>query len=267
MSHLLARLPIRSASMASPIGFTRVGGGSWKEWDRFLTVDGKPAYHIGNICNTCSFLFERLEGAVRRVAVEAVVAALNDGVRQLTPQMAEQLVQLLPEGDYVACLLRCEPVRTRPGGPDDYFSHEQPALFGVDAFWDLPHDPRTEYYRLGTRTLAPGRQLFEFLVPMFPARWLDPRVVENYVAALTTGNVPTAVAISILDVKGPAKLMGDEQAHLCLTHYLLDGHHKVLAAAQSQRSVGLISLLALKQGVSEEDDQSAVLKALETLKA
>lgn len=34
------------------LGFTRTGGGYWAEWDRFLTFDGKPAYHIGNICNS-----------------------------------------------------------------------------------------------------------------------------------------------------------------------------------------------------------------------
>jgi len=249
-------------TMSSPIGFSRVGGGGWKEWDRFLTLDGKPAYHIGNICNTCAFFFERLEGAVRSVQFDAVVSVLTDGVDELTPDLAEQLARLLPEGEYTACLLSCHPARTRPGGIDDYFSHEQTDLFGVDTFWDLPHDPRTEYYRLGTKMITPARRLFEFLVPMFPGRWLNPETVAAYGAALAVGKTPTAVAISILDVKGPAETDGIVEQHLCLTHYILDGHHKVLAAAQAQRSVGLLSMLTKGHGVCDDDDQRAVLAAL-----
>jgi hypothetical protein len=194
-----------------------------------------------------------------------MVETLTAGVPQFTPDLAEQLVQILPQGEYAACLLNCEPVRTRPGTPEDYFNREQTALFGVDTFWDLPHDPRTEYYRLGTRTVAPGRQLFEFLVPMFPARWLNGDVVATYTAALSRGSVPTAVAISILDVKGPAEPDGDEREHLCLTHYMLDGHHKVFAAASCNRTVSLVSFLALGEGISVEEDHHAVLSALGTI--
>jgi hypothetical protein len=218
VSRLITHLPIRSKTSSSPIGFARTGGGSWKEWDRFRTLDGKPAYHIGNICNTCAFFFERLEGANRSVELEGAVAALTEGLSDLTSDFAETLAQLLPEGEYTACLLASDPTRIRPGGDDDYFGHEQTDLFGVDTFWDLPHDPRTEYYRLATQTVSPTRQLFEFLVPMFPARWLNDETVTNYVMALTHGKMPTAVAISILDVKGPAEPGGVVEQHLCLTH-------------------------------------------------
>lgn len=30
-------------SAGSALAFTRSGGGDWAEWDRFLTLDGKPA--------------------------------------------------------------------------------------------------------------------------------------------------------------------------------------------------------------------------------
>jgi hypothetical protein len=262
MSRLLQHVEVRSSSTTSPIGFTRVGGGAWKDWDRFLTLDGKPAYQIGNICNTCSFFFQRMTGANRSVEFDSVVTALTGGLTNLSPTVASQLAQTLPEGEYIACFLHCSPVPARPGSANDYFSHEQTDLFGRDPFWDLPRDPRTEYYRLETAPIASGRTLFEFLVPMFPARWLKTSVVNEYVTALSGGAQPTAIAVSILDAKGPADPDGEELEHLCLAHYLLDGHHKVLAAAQTGRIVSLVSFLAVNQGISQEEDRRLVLAAL-----
>ena len=53
---------------ASIIGFDTIGGGNWSEWDRYLTIAGKHAYHMGNICGTCQFFFERLNGANKSIA-------------------------------------------------------------------------------------------------------------------------------------------------------------------------------------------------------
>lgn len=262
MSALLEHLECRSTSTQSAISFERTGGGNWKEWDRFLVLDGKPAYHIGNICDTCSFFFKRLEGAVRSLNPESRAAALTAGVSTLRNGLGSDLAQLLPEGDYHACLARCRPELAKPGGANDYFSREQIDLHGLDPFWDLPHDPRTEYYRLDTAEIEPGRRMFEFLVPMFPGSWLKPEVVDRYAAAFASGAVPTALAISILDVKGPADGGGADVEHACLTHYLLDGHHKFRAAARGGWDVGLISFLAVGHGVSNERDRAAVLAAL-----
>jgi hypothetical protein len=260
MSHLLQRFAASSRSDNSAIGFARTGGGYWTEWDRFLTLDGKPAFHIGNICNTCSFFFERLSGATRSVDVDSVATAMAVGLPTLSEGVKEQLVQVLPRGDYIACFIQCTPVLTRPRSPDDYFCREQVELFGLDSFWDLPHDPRTEYYLLGSKLMQPHRTLFEFLVPMFPSRWLKPDVVERYSDALAAGATPTALAVSILDAKSPHDA---DMEHLCLTHYLLDGHHKVLAASRASRPVRIVSFLARGEGVSTETDQLAVVEALE----
>jgi hypothetical protein len=49
------KLSVRQSK--SPLGFSTEGGGAWKEWDRFITFEGKKAYHIGNVCGTCPFFF------------------------------------------------------------------------------------------------------------------------------------------------------------------------------------------------------------------
>lgn len=164
----------------------------------------------------------------------------------------ERVGQILPLGVYQATFQNVRPKLVCPGSTDDYFARDQISLWGIDGFWGLPHHPRTEYY-WGRSVLLLGKaRLFEFIVPMFPHTWLKPDVVMGYRARSTSDLPPTALAISVLDVKEPSDCDGDPEvvAHWCLAHYLLDGHHKVFAASQERHAVGLLSFIALKQGVS-----------------
>jgi hypothetical protein len=250
---------------ASPISFQTEGGGAWKIWDRYIALDGQRAFHIGNVCGTCQFLFERLGGANRSVDVGQVVSQLNHGVTQPSRVLLDALKEILPDGRYRAVLLRAEPQLVYPGGPGDYFATEQVATWGVDAFWGLPHHPRTEYYRLGSRRLADHQALHEFLVPTFPHGWLERDQLDAYAAALRNGALPTALALSVLDVKEPAVRRGESEiaSHWCLAHYLIDGHHKVFAASQAGMPCTLLSFLALDQGISSAEEVATLRGILE----
>lgn len=69
---------------------------------------------------------------------------------------------------------------------------------------------------------------------MFPTQWLKMTTLAEYKMALETKASGTAIAVAILDVRGPAdwndELPPDPVEHWCLTHYLIDGHHKLNAA-------------------------------------
>jgi hypothetical protein len=112
--------------------------------------------------------------------------------------------------------------------------------------------------------LGGRRQFFEFLVPLLPSSRLDQETVDGYGQRLRGGERPTALAIFVLDVKQPADWEGDPAVteHWCLAHYLLDRHHKALAAAREQRPLRLLSFLSHDEGVSREDDVDVVLDAL-----
>ncbi len=250
---------------ASPISFQTEGAPNWKVWDRYIAIDGKRAFHIGNVCGTCSFFFERLAGANRSVEVEQVAAELNAGTTDVRGELLDALKQIMPDGRYRACLRRVLPALVCLGGPGDYFATEQIELWGVDGFWGLPHHPKTEYYRLGSRRLAGGRALHEFLVPTFPRGWLKAERVAAYTGALRSGTLPTAVALSVLDVKQPTDWSGeaDITSHWCLAHYLLDGHHKVFAASQVAVPCTLLSFLAVEQGISSQGEVAELLAILE----
>ncbi|MFE7245925.1 hypothetical protein [Streptomyces sp. NPDC057580] len=63
------------------------------------------------------------------------------------------------------------------------------------------------------------------------------------------------MAVSTLDMCEPAVgVPTDHYQHWGLTHFLLDGHHKLEAAATAGRPVQLLSLLALSEGLAESAD-------------
>lgn len=246
-------------SAASVLGFSRIGGGQWAEWDRFLTLDGAPAYHLGNTCNTCEVLFQRCEGANHTLSAEGLGDALGAGRPSMEPAWLRAVGDLLPPGDYLPFYAEVPLRLVRPGGPGDYFAEEQVATWGLDGFWALPHDPRTEYYR-GRRVELPrgrswNRALFEFVVPMVPHAWLEATRVAEY-RDRVAGEPPTALALSVLDVKMPAVWDQEPEVaeHWCLVHYLLDGHHKSYAASLAGAPAGVLSYLAVSQSIASADE-------------
>ena len=69
-----------STNAGSRIGLQTEGGGSWPAWDRFITLTGKKAHHIGNICGTCPFIFERQEGANDKISPAELSNSLRQGI-------------------------------------------------------------------------------------------------------------------------------------------------------------------------------------------
>lgn len=122
---------------------------------------------------------------------------------------------------------------------------------GLESFWRLPVYPRTPYYRTYETSVHADAHLYEFVVPMVPPSWNERDRVTAYAAELTCAARPTAVAVSILDVCTPAIEQGtDHYTHWALTHFLLDGDHKMQAASETGRPVRLLSLLAVDAGLA-----------------
>ena len=247
----------------SVLAFETTGGGSWEVWNRYISVEGKKAYEIGNVCGTCGFYFERMEGANRSIHAADAIDALNRGLSSIDETAVGKLKEIVPDGPYVLVLGTVQPTLCKPGDETDYFSREQVDSWGVDRFWGFPHNPKTEYYRLNTAKLSSDEILFEFLVPMFPRTWLDDARVEEYRSRFREGAQPTMVSLSVLDVKEPSDTLSETiRAHWCLANYLIDGHHKAYAAALEQKPVSLLAFLTSEQGVSSEDDIAQLIEQL-----
>lgn len=230
-----------------------LGGGPRR---RLLTVDDEPAFELNFPCETCAFLFRRLAGASEGLSLESMRERLTGALDDPDDGgVIEAFGALLPEGQYLPLLLEVEPRLVLPGKEGDYFSDEQVAGWGVDQFWGLPQYPHTPYYRTYETVVDADAHLYEFVVPMVPPTWNKEERVEEYVALMEGGTVPTAVAISTLDLcQSAVGLAEDPCEHWCLTHFLLDGHHKLEAAATAGRPVRLLSLMALGESMSGAED-------------
>lgn len=221
-----------------------------------LVVDGEPAFELSPWCGTCQFLFRRLETDRQTLSLESVQEQLTGALADPDDDgVIDAFGALLPKGKYLPMLLRVEPRLVVPGQEGDYFSGEQVATWGIDAFWGLPEYPHTPYYRTFETPVDASAHLYEFVVPMVPPTWNARERVEEYVELMGRGTVPTAVVVATLDVCEPASdLSADHYQHWCLTHFLLDGHHKLEAAATAGRPVQLLSLLALGEGLAKSED-------------
>ena len=89
--------------------------------------------------------------------------------------------------------------------------------------------------------------------------------MTSYISNLQSGGAPTAIALSVLDIKQPAGWDGEPAitSYWCLAHYLLDGHHKVFAASKAGLPFTLISFLATEQGISSPEQVEQVIKIIE----
>ena len=242
-------------------------------WARRLLLDGKDAFDLGISCDTCAFFFERMPGADESVSPgEAVSTALRAGIDGLDPDLLAAVGSVVPAGEYEACLLEHVPTIVWPGDEHDYFCREQVELFGIDPFWGIPNTPRTPYYRCGDSDLGSNERLFEFVVPFVPPRWLDADTVDAYRSG---GGDGTGLAVGVLDVKAPFGWDGDTGPyrpafahdatagrHWCVAHFLLDGHHKLYAAALERRSVRLVSLISRSESIAIPHELTQAVAAL-----
>jgi hypothetical protein len=155
------------------------------------------------------------------------------------------------------------PHLVRPGDADDFFVREQIELHKVEpAILRGPvHDPATAYYRSATVDLGDGRAFYEFIVPTIPPDRLRSATIDAYRKRL--GTVGTALAVSVFDVKAPALFDDspplDVTEHWILTHYLLDGNHKVNAASIEGSPVSILSFITTKLSLATEEQFSEVM--------
>ena len=101
----------------SILNFSTTGGGYWPVWDRFISIDGKDAFHIGNICGTCAFFFARMDGANRSINPRKFQDELSIGINALKRKHAKILSELLPDGVYELRLIERIPKLVAPGEP------------------------------------------------------------------------------------------------------------------------------------------------------
>jgi len=188
--------------------------------------------------------------AVPSFEIERVKTELESGIAAIG-STADTLAEIIPNGKYVVALFECQPALAGTDGTPDYFSHEQ-RLAWPDYDDDPP--PTTSYYRGDSMAMPEQQMLFEFLVPLYDSSLLSDERVTHYKTLIKSGVRPTAVSLSVLDVKAPMSFPEDEdgneiepefRTHWCLANYMLDGHHKVFASHSVGIPITLLSFISV----------------------
>lgn len=224
-----------------------------REEDRrvYLTIGGETAFEGSpDTCDTCASVFTKLTPAdslQESVAAEAAgrISQLLQDVRAMPEaRTLAHIGAVLPHGRHSVVLAALTPVLTMPGDSSDYFANEAAATWGIDPYFGVPHSPRTPYYRLGSVRLGAvkygGSRLGVALgVPLYPPTqplMVRREMVDRYRRLLRSGSAhPAAFALGVVEDRGPAVWAAERPEftrHVVVTLFLLDGHHKALAAAE-----------------------------------
>ena len=225
---------------------------------RRLQLVGKAVFELNLWCGTCPALFKKL-AEPQRADLEVANDRLSATMERIDDSVLQAYGQVMPRSEYTVLLLEVSPQLVEPGSASDYFTHEQVATWGADPAGGSLDDPGTAYYRTFEAPMPNDGHLYEFVVPMVPPRWNDPARVAQYTRAAEVG---TAVAYSLLDVIEPEAGEGEyPYQHWVLTHFLLDGHHKVEAAAAAGRPVRLLAFVDERISMASPRDLAAMVGA------
>ncbi|WP_165024303.1 hypothetical protein [Dysgonomonas sp. ZJ279] len=244
---LLDHKSLKVQESNSKLSFTTTVGANWEVWDRYISYNNKHLFHIGNVCGTCQFFFSQLKtDLTASYTIEEVRDSLNSGLNKLDENLLQYLKDILPVGDYECLLLKIYPHQTCFNGKGDYFAEDQALL------WNYGEEKSEQigmtYYRGMDKIILDKEKLFEFFIPLYQPQSLNEDRVLFYQNQIKKGIQPTAISLSVVDTK--ESMIFDEESedgvicHWGFANYLLDGHHKIQAAAREQKTITLISFIS-----------------------
>ncbi len=196
------------------------GRGTW----RYLDINGEDIYLIGYPCDTCAALFEIKGDAALPLAPDTLADLLRAGLPEVTTGITETISAILPKGDYLAGLMEIKPRLISPSRS----SRNRPLHY----HWSQYHT-----------VIDVGHTVQEVMLPLVSRRRLDERRIEWYRDQIRCGTQPTALALSLVD----ARWVSGRQLEWRLVHFLLDGHHKVMAAGDLNQPLTILSFLSFTE--------------------
>lgn len=229
--------------------------------ERCLTIRGRRVVKMWAGCDTCAISFERVPSV--GIGAFEVAERLRAGSGVDDRDLLETASRLLPTDKYHVTELHGRPVTTRPGDGTDYFKTESFGTFGPDAgssdsaYWvarkvTLPPDAMVPTPRglvtdedaaflpiarrddwVGPRPAA-RKWFVHLIVPLHPIDELDRARIDQYRSDIASGSRPVALAVSMLDIRAPEFVRNEDMyaEHWTLSSFVLDGHHKIQAAAE-----------------------------------
>jgi hypothetical protein len=255
------KIEFKVENFKSRITFETTGGGSWKVWDRFISLDKEKMYHIGNVCETCEFFFIKQSKSLEiNFNEKCLIESLNNGKLELTNLTVSELSKIIPNGNYLVLKSTIKPEIVTRESDNNYFKNEQRKTWRDDYDEQSVKPEESEYndyYRepfkdFGKSKYDHKEAFFNFFVPLYNTIELNKSRIEYYKSKILDGDKPIAVSIGVLDVKTSEEypLINGEEVnpefgtHWCLANYVIDGHHKLKAASELNKEISLITFVS-----------------------
>lgn len=246
-------------------------------WYQHLLVAGERVFEYGSPCGTCGIVFRKVGSSAHQVSDSEAFKLVGDLDSVPSDEILLRLARVLQPGTYHPAVVEGTVKLIDPGAPNDYFASDVIRLSGVEPPVEPPDDqpsgPRTPYYRFGSefeldrtgRSSGPHKALVTAIImPLHDPSRLSRGRVEYWLRQRDAGRPLTAFAVAVIDNQQPAMSPADEsypyEEQFLFTNCLLDGHHRVQAAAESGRAVRILSLLARESSLVGSEDIPAVLR-------
>jgi hypothetical protein len=221
-----------------------------RPWWRDLDLDGEPLYRIGNICETCEAMMSQFKDAKFPISPSELSKIFLEGLTDTSDTVIETISQILPKGNYGISLLEIKPALAKfypwqgketvylwinssaPMIPENLF----PNSIRPNPLWAVQNQA------LALPNINPDR-LYEVAFPLIRDDKLNRNTIESYKVQIRNGLRPTALSFSVVDIRYPSGRGFEWQ----LAHFLLDGHHKMMAASELDQPITLLSFLNLDE--------------------
>lgn len=239
-------------------------------WYCHLLVNGVRVFEYGCPCGTCGIVFAKVASPLNRVNDREAAELLGDLDTTPPNTVLRRLARVLEPGTYYPIVIEARVRAIEPGGPDDYFANEVVHLFGFEPpEYARPRNPATRFYRMVPDYFLPrtGRlngphkaMATSILMPLHDPARLDRARVEAWRRLGATGRRLTALAVSVLDDQEPALAVTcPYEEQFLLTNCILDGHHRVQAAAELGVPLRVLALFSKSYSLARSDSDIALV--------
>lgn len=212
------------------LSFKTYPDGANPSWWLDLDLNGQSIYRIGNVCGTCEAMFKNVNHATLPIAPSELSKQLKTGIKSISQEVINTVSKILPEGTYKIGLIRIR--------PELIYSSINPIYY-----------KRPEYYWKNNDDLDLGCDYeSEIILPIVPENQLDLKSIEQYQLALNANETPTALAFSYLDIRA----VSGRASVLTYAHFLLDGHHKMMAASKANKPINLLSFFTTDKSFADK---------------
>ena len=238
----------------SRLKFAKRDETKWPWW-RDLDLDGEQLYRIGSSCDTCDVILGRFTNTKLPIAPPELGQQLRQGLSFIPRPVIDTIATILPEGEYIAALLNFQPKlveldsQDKAESPRYLWENSQQVSMLINPQYKPSLFKRLRA-RLTSYELWPGLHyaFYEQLLPLVDKAYLNQETLDSYIQVISSGGKPTALAISLVDVRYPQARGFDWR----LLHFLLDGHHKMMAASELDQPITLLSFLNTTESFAPE---------------